>query len=57
VTLTGSSVFTGLGTYTCYGSDTTSSAGVVTFTYVSGTQVEMHGSISGDNVQAVCIGW
>ena len=55
VTLSGAAVFLGAGTYVCYGSDTTSPAADVLFTYTSGTSF-LPAAAAADAVRFTCIG-
>ena len=55
VTLTGAAIFAGAGTYVCYGSDTTSPAADILFTYTSGTSF-LPAAAAADAVRFTCIG-
>jgi Collagen triple helix repeat (20 copies) len=54
-TLSGAAKFSSTTSYTCYGSDLTSPSGVVTFNYISGTELEALAPGS-DQVRFVCTG-
>jgi collagen triple helix repeat protein len=62
VTLSGAAVFLSAGSFTCYGSDLTTPAAVITFTYNSGdvaafnTAANLGGGATGDSVRFVCTG-
>jgi hypothetical protein len=53
--LSGGAAYSSASSYTCYGSDLTNPAGVVTFNYISGTTFEAVAPGS-DEVRFVCIG-
>jgi hypothetical protein len=55
VTLTGAAVFSGVGTYECYGSDTASPVVDVEFTYTSASSFTPAAAAT-DAVRFVCIG-
>jgi hypothetical protein len=55
VTLTGAAVFSGVGTYECYGTDTASAVVDVEFTYTSASSFTPVAAGS-DAVRFVCIG-